>query len=845
MVFNWTHMFSTKKSPARNLNRLLLRRRRTHLQVEHLEERVVMDTGYWDSVAQWTGGNENGDFIPEITPPISAVTTSGAFNTAGWTGNVTGTDDSSSGVVSVAVIVQRNSDGQSISGPAILGNGTWSFPLAAADLADGAAYTVSSLAIDAVGNVSTLGVGAFEYDSTPPISAVATTGVFDSGGWTGNVTGTDSDTFSGVVSVALSIQRIGDNDFWNGTAWQAGDATVPADLGNGAWSYALAEASLTAGETYTVTSSATDAAGNVQTSAANNTFEYAAISSTVAVTWTDGANTTYDGLQHSATANWSSADGANGALTVAYVGIDGTNYASSTKAPTNAGDYEASASFAGDTNHTGSSSSADFTINKASFTYAIPNDGQTYGNPADLTYDLGATLSTRVNGEELNITYSSAGDTATASPGVYPITGVLADGTGSVSNYSVTSANGAFTVNKASPSLTWNTPGPISYLIPLSSVQLNASASVPGSFTYSPAAGTVLTAGTRTLSVTFRPTDTTDFDTALDTVAIVVVGPSVTVSGGTLYIVGSSSTADSIQISSAGSSHTGSTGLQVSGSLNGVYSSKSYGQPFTAIVMADGNGNDNIQLAAALTVSFTLTAGNGNDTIISGNGTNTIALGNGNDTVQLGNAANTLILGDGNENVLLGSGNNAVTLGNGNDNFKSGDGNNSVTAGNGNDGFNLGNGSNSLTAGNGNVGMNSGKGNNTVTLGNGNDALQFGNGNNVVTTGNGTDSINAGNGNNLIAAGLGQHSIQVGNGSNILIDGSVSLTMSGDTLRQVINDWMTYGTAAANVASIRARLAVTYNTNNANRITAGKGLDWFWTTYSLDTLNRKAGDLLN
>ncbi len=953
MLFNWTYLFSKKKSHASTQNRLRLQKRRTQLQVEHLEERVVMDSDYWDSVVGFTGGNENGDFIPEITPPVSAVTTSGAFNAAGWTGSVTGTDDSSSGVVSVAVIVQRSSDGESFSGPAILGNGTWSFSLAATDLADGETYTVSSLAIDAVGNVSTVGAGAFEYDTTPPISAVTTAGVFESGGWTGSVIGTDSDTFSGVASVALAIQRNGDSDYWNGTTWQTSSAMVPADLGSGVWSYALAEASLTAGETYTVTSSATDAAGNVQSTADSNTFEYGSITSTVAVAWADGTSTTYDGLRHSASADWSSADGASGALTVAYVGINGTNYASSTSAPTDAGDYEASASFAGDTNHPGSSGSADFTINKASFTYTIANDGQTYGNPADLSHDLGATLSTGVNGENLNISYSSAGDTAVASPGIYPLTGVLADETGALSNYSVTLNNGAFTVDKANPIVSWNLPGPISDLIPLSGVQLDASANLPGSFTYSPAAGTVLTAGTRALSVTFMPTDTTDFNTAFDTVAIVVVGSGETVSGGTLYIAGGSSTPDSIQISSAGSSHTGSTGLQVSGSLNGVYSSKAYSQPFTAIVITDGNGNDNIQLAANLTVSFTLTAGNGNDTIISGNGASAIALGNGNDTVQLGNGANTLILGDGSDNVLLGSGNSVVTLGNGNDSFHVGNGNNSAllgdgndaivlgkgnnsitagngsdnlgagngnntvilgngndslqfgngtnvvtvgdgndnvllgnganmvslgngadnlqvgtgnnvvivgngrdnisagngndvfTAGNGDDNFQLGNGNNTVTAGNGNVGMNAGKGNNTVTLGNGNDALQFGNGNNVVTSGNGTNSINAGNGNNLIAAGLGLHSIQVGNGSNILIDGSVSLTMSGDTLRQVLNDWITNGTAATNVASIRARLAVTYNTNNANRITTGNGLEWFWTTYSLDTLNPKIGDLLN
>ena len=49
--------------------------------------------------------------------------------------------------------------------------------------------------------------------------------------------------------------------------------------------------------------------------------------------------------------------------------------------------------------------------------------------------------------------------------------------------------------------------------------QLDATASVPGTFTYTPAAGTVLNAGKgQTLSVTFTPTDTTDYTTATATV---------------------------------------------------------------------------------------------------------------------------------------------------------------------------------------------------------------------------------------------------------------------------------------------------------------------------------------
>jgi|SRR5271157_444934 len=80
----------------------------------------------------------------------------------------------------------------------------------------------------------------------------------------------------------------------------------------------------------------------------------------------------------------------------------------------------------------------------------------------------------------------------------------------------------SITVTKASPTITWLTPDPIVYGTALSATQLNARASVPGTFAYTPATGTVLTAGTQTLSATFTPTDTADYTTAQATVSLVV-----------------------------------------------------------------------------------------------------------------------------------------------------------------------------------------------------------------------------------------------------------------------------------------------------------------------------------
>jgi Chitobiase/beta-hexosaminidase C-terminal domain/NHL repeat len=84
-------------------------------------------------------------------------------------------------------------------------------------------------------------------------------------------------------------------------------------------------------------------------------------------------------------------------------------------------------------------------------------------------------------------------------------------------------ASAAYVINQpVSPTMTWAPPAAITYGTALSSTQLDATASVPGTFSYSPAAGTVLTAGNQTLTATFTPTDTTDYTTATATVTLVV-----------------------------------------------------------------------------------------------------------------------------------------------------------------------------------------------------------------------------------------------------------------------------------------------------------------------------------
>ena len=73
--------------------------------------------------------------------------------------------------------------------------------------------------------------------------------------------------------------------------------------------------------------------------------------------------------------------------------------------------------------------------------------------------------------------------------------------------YSTTDTSVTINVTSSSPTLTWNPPSDIVFGTPLGAAQLNATANVAGTFTYAPAAGTVLDANpNQSLEVTFNPT---------------------------------------------------------------------------------------------------------------------------------------------------------------------------------------------------------------------------------------------------------------------------------------------------------------------------------------------------
>src|SRR5207249_4031712 len=212
------------------------------------------------------------------------------------------------------------------------------------------------------------------------------------------------------------------------------------------------------------------------------------------------ANAAYDGSPRGVTAIVTGAGGLNQSLTVSYSGRNGMVYGPSTTAPSNAGDYTASASFGGDANHDGSNDSKDYSITKALVTATAGSGSATYD---------GATKSPSacvVSG-----TYTGdltcANSPASVGPGagtttIYPVV----SGTGQT-NFQITKVNGSFTINKAASVTVVTCPASVIYN---GSAQTPCTVSVTGAggLNQTPAANYTnnTNVGTATASYTFAET---------------------------------------------------------------------------------------------------------------------------------------------------------------------------------------------------------------------------------------------------------------------------------------------------------------------------------------------------
>jgi len=225
---------------------------------------------------------------------------------------------------------------------------------------------------------------------------------------------------------ALSSKTFGDPNF-SLTATASSGLTVSFALSASSKGCSLSGSTVTitgataAGEMCSIVASQP---GNGNYSAATPVTQGFTIAKAATVTTVTASNATYDGNTHGATANVTGPAGLNAPVTpINYVGRNGTTYATSTTAPTHAGDYTASATYAGSANYVTSSDSKDYSIAKANQTITFGGlANKTFGDP---NVTLGATAS---SGLAVSYALDAASKGCSVSASAVMITGATAAG---------------------------------------------------------------------------------------------------------------------------------------------------------------------------------------------------------------------------------------------------------------------------------------------------------------------------------------------------------------------------------------------------------------------------------
>ncbi len=479
-----------------------------------------------DATSSWTVGGVNGAVAGTFTytPAAGTVLSAGTGESLSVTFTPTDTTDFNTASDSVTINVAKATPDINWSDP---GDITYGTALSATQLDAVSAWTV--------GGVDGAVAGTFTY--TPAAGTVLHPG----SGQTLSVTFTPSDATdfnTASDSVTINVAKATPTVTWAtpaeityGTALSATqlDATSSWTVGEvngavaGTFAYTPAAGTVLGagtGQTLSVAFTPTDTTDYAST-LGSVTINVAQAAPTI--TWANPADITYgtalSPAQLDATSSWT-VGGVSGSVegtftysqAVGAVLAPGTGQTLSvTFIPTDRTDYQTTFD------------TVAINVDKATPTII-------WSNPYDITYgtalsatQLDATSSWTVGGGSGSVAgsfaYTPAAGTVLA-PGAGQTLSVTFTPT-DTTDYNTASATATINVLKALPTITWANPASITRGTTLSATQLDATASVPGTFVYTPGLGTDMYAGGNwNLSVTFTPTNSTDYATASDSVTI-------------------------------------------------------------------------------------------------------------------------------------------------------------------------------------------------------------------------------------------------------------------------------------------------------------------------------------
>jgi hypothetical protein len=349
---------------------------------------------------------------------------------------------------------------------------------------------LSATQLDASSTVA----GSFSYN--PTSGTVETAGTHT---LTATFTPTDgTDYISATASVTLTVNQATPSIMWStpsaifyGTALSATQLDASSTVA-GSFSYSPASGTVETAGSHTLTATFTPTDTNDYT-AATATVTLTVNQATPPITWATPSAITYgmalSGTQLDASSTVLGTFSYNPAA--GTIEIVGQHELTATLTPTDTTDY------------TTATASVTLTVNQATppIAWATPS-AITYGTPLSSTQlDAASNVAGSFSYSPTSGTIESAGShtlTATFTPT-------------DTTDYSSGTASVTLIVTQATPSITWPQPSAITYGTALSSAQLDATANVAGTLAYSPASGTLLSAGSRTLNVTFTPTDSADY----------------------------------------------------------------------------------------------------------------------------------------------------------------------------------------------------------------------------------------------------------------------------------------------------------------------------------------------
>ncbi|MEI6084335.1 MAG: MBG domain-containing protein [Verrucomicrobiota bacterium] len=372
---------------------------------------------------------------------------------------------------------------------------------------DGNPHTATVTSITGVNGETGATVGTVTLSTTHTAA-----GTYSSDSWsftgTANYNNIGSTTITDTINKVTPTVTVTVGSYtYNGSAQGPNSyATSPAgDTGAATWTYVGVSGTTygpsttqpTAAGSYTATVSLAADSNNNTASSSTTGFTINKATATVVVT---PYTVAYDGSAHTATYTISGVNSETGA-TVGTVTLSTTHTA--------AGTYSSDSwSFTGTANYNNiASTTITDTISVATPTVSV------WPTASGITYGQALSAST-LSGGSASVAGNFTFTTPSTTPGAGTYSAAVTFTPNDTANYTTVSGSVNVAVAKATPVITWNNPADITYGTALSGTQLNASSGgVAGNFVYTPASGTVLSAGNgQTLSAQFTPSDTANYN---------------------------------------------------------------------------------------------------------------------------------------------------------------------------------------------------------------------------------------------------------------------------------------------------------------------------------------------